>query len=145
MTHAVTPAEELQRTWALAAADADAAMDLFYANLFANAPEVRPLFDNATMPEQKRKLAAAISLVVKSPDLPDSITTALQDMGRRHVGYGVEDRHYDAVGAALIQTLDTALGDAFTPAARDAWTGAYGAISGQMKTGAAAGSTHAAQ
>lgn len=145
MTHAATPAQELQRTWALAAADADAAMDLFYATLFENAPEVRPLFEHATMPEQKRKLAAAISLVVKSPDLPDSITGALQDMGRRHMGYGVEDQHYDAVGAALIQTLETALGEAFTPAARDAWTGAYAAVSGHMKAGAASGKPVAAE
>ena len=132
-----SPAAELQRTWALAAADADAAMDLFYTTLFEMAPEVRPLFSGIPMPDQKKKLAAAINLVVKSPELPPSVTGALRDLGQRHVGYGVEDAHYDAVGAALIETLATALGSEFTPAARAAWTGAYGSVAGHMKAGAA--------
>ena len=140
-----SPASELQRTWALAAADADAAMDLFYATLFDMAPEARPLFSGVPMPDQKKKLAAAISLVVKSPDLPPSITCALQEMGRRHTGYGVEDAHYDALGAPLIETLATALGSEFTPAARTAWTDAYGAVAGHMKAGAAGGSVIAAE
>ena len=112
-------------------------MDLFYASLFKIAPEVRPLFSGATMTDQRRKLAAAISLVVKSPNLPDTIVAALHDLGRKHVAYGVEDEHYEAVGTALITTLATALGPDFTPAARDAWVAAYGAVSGHMKTGAA--------
>lgn len=145
MTEATSPASELQRTWALASADADAAMDLFYETLFENAPEVRPLFSRVPMREQKRKLAAAINLVVKSPDLPDSVNGVLHDLGRRHVGYGVEDHHYDAVGAALIATLDKALGKEFTPSAREAWSGAYAAIAGRMKAGASEGHGMAAE
>lgn len=136
MTDKANRAADLQRTWALVAADADAAMELFYTTLFASAPEVRELFDGVQMAAQKRKLAAAIGLVVKSPDLPETLVHALQELGRRHVAYGVEDRHYDAVGTALIETLATALGPAFTPAARAAWTGAYATVSQLMKDGA---------
>ena len=136
---------ELQRTWKLATTDADAAMKLFYETLFERAPEVRGLFSGLPMEEQGRKLSAAISLVVKSPQLPESIVGVLEELGARHVGYGVEDAHYDAVGAALIETLSTALGDEFTDAAREAWTGAYTAVSGHMKVGAARAVTMAAE
>lgn len=145
MTDAPKPATELERTWALAAADSDAAMDLFYKNLFERAPEVRPLFSHASMPVQKRKLASAISLVVKSPTLPENVTQALRELGRKHVAYGVEDSHYDAVGSALIETLATALGHEFTPKARAAWAGAYTAVADHMKTGAALSGTIAAE
>lgn len=131
------PIEELQRTWALAAADADAAMALFYQTLFEIAPEVRGMFSGIPMADQGRKLAAAISLVVNSPRLPESIVGKLEELGARHVTYGVEDAHYDAVGAALIKTLETALGEELTDTARTAWVDAYGAVSGHMKAGAA--------
>lgn len=140
-----SPAAELQRTWALAAADAGAAMDLFYATLFEMAPEVRPLFSGVPMPDQKKKLAAAIGLVVKSPELPQSVASALRELGRRHLGYGVEDAHYDAVGAALIETLAIALKSEFTPAARVAWVDAYGAVASHMKAGAASEGAIAAE
>ena len=54
--------------------------------------------------------------------------TTLRDLGGRHLGYGVRVEHYDDVGRALIATLEQALGEAFAPAARAAWTAAYGAI-----------------
>ena len=139
------PAAELQRTWDLAAKDSDAAMALFYETLFDTAPEVRKLFSGVPMRDQGRKLAAAIGVVVKSPQLPESITGKLEELGARHVVYGVEDRHYDAVGAALLQTLETALGDEFTASAREAWVGAYAAVSSHMKAGAARSGVLAAE
>ena len=39
------------------------------------------------------------------------IIPAVQDLGKRHVGYGVKDAHYDKVGEALIWTLEKGLGD----------------------------------
>ena len=45
---------------------------------------------------------------------------AVQDLGRRHVGYGVKAEHYDTVGAALLDTLAKGLGDDFTPETKEA-------------------------
>ena len=40
--------------------------------------------------------------------------------------------HYGAVGAALLHTLDTGLGEAFTPEVKSAWTETYDLLSGVM-------------
>ena len=61
----------------------------------------------------------------------------LHGLGRRHRGYGVEDRHYATVGEALIWTLGQGLGPAFTDEARDAWLAAYTLLAGVMQAGAA--------
>jgi hemoglobin-like flavoprotein len=62
----------------------------------------------------------------------DSIVPAVEDLGRRHVGYGVQDGHYETVGAALLWALEQALGEAWTAEAESAWTTAYGVLSGVM-------------
>ena len=65
------------------------------------------------------------------------IIPAVEDLGRRHVGYGVKDAHYDKVGEALIWTLDKGLGEAFTPPVKTAWIETYGTLAGVMKNAAA--------
>ncbi len=44
----------------------------------------------------------------------------LEEVGRRHVGYGVRDAHYATVGNALLWTLEHGPHEAFTPEVRDA-------------------------
>ena len=46
----------------------------------------------------------------------------MQGLGRRHVGYGVTDAHYDTVGGALLWTLEQRLGPEFTPDVKAPWT-----------------------
>jgi hemoglobin-like flavoprotein len=62
----------------------------------------------------------------------------VQDLGRRHVGYGVTDEHYDTVGGALLWTLEKGLGSAFTPEMKDAWATVYGILASVMKDAARA-------
>ncbi|HEY9050788.1 MAG TPA: globin domain-containing protein, partial [Gammaproteobacteria bacterium] len=62
---------------------------------------------------------------------------ALQDMGKRHVNYGVKDEHYDTVGEALIWTLGAGLEDAFTEETKSAWVGVYTLVADTMKAAAA--------
>jgi hemoglobin-like flavoprotein len=57
----------------------------------------------------------------------------VEDLGRRHAGYGVTDAHYDSVGAALLWTLEQGLGQTWTPAVASAWTEVYGFLSGIMR------------
>ena len=61
----------------------------------------------------------------------------LKELGRRHLNYGVQNEHYDTVGAALLWTLEQGLGDAFTGEVKEAWTAAYALMSGVMKEVAA--------
>jgi hemoglobin-like flavoprotein len=112
------------------------AAELFYGKLFELDPEIKPLF-KGDMKEQGRKLMSIIGTAVNSlNDLP-AIVPAVQDLGKRHVDYGVTDEHYDTVGAALLWTLEQGLGDAFTPETRVAWTEVYGVLASTMKDAAA--------
>lgn len=63
---------------------------------------------------------------------PEGLTALLQNLGRSHRGFGVEERHYDSVEAALIWTLRTSLGAGFTPEIERAWTSVYRHMAGIM-------------
>lgn len=110
--------------------------DIFYARLFEIAPEVRPMFPD-DISGQRDKLMKMLATAVTNLYQVEKIIPAVQDLGRRHVGYGVEDAHYDTVGSALIWTLEKGLGNAFTDDVKDAWVAAYGTLAGVMKAAAA--------
>ena len=112
------------------------AADLFYGRLFEIAPEVRPLFPH-DLAEQKKKLMTMLATAVTNLHQVEKIVPAVQDLGRRHAGYGVKDAHYQPVGEALIWTLDKGLGEAFTAPVKDAWLAAYTTLAGVMKEAAA--------
>ncbi|MDP3896546.1 MAG: hemin receptor, partial [Mesorhizobium sp.] len=67
----------------------------------------------------------------------DTILPAVRALAQRHVGYGVKDKHYATVGAALLRTLSDGLGDAFTSEVRAAWQAAYALLSSVMIAAAA--------
>jgi hemoglobin-like flavoprotein len=110
---------------------------LFYGRLFVLDPSLRPLF-KGDMDEQGRKLMAMIGTAVANLRNLEVIVPAVQDLGRRHAGYGVQPAHYDTVAAALLWTLGQGLGDAFTPPVEAAWTEAYTTLATVMKDAAAA-------
>jgi len=66
---------------------------------------------------------------------PQQILGAVEELGRRHLTYGVRQEHYATVGAAVLWTLQTGLGDAFTLEVREAWTCAYLFLSSTMQQG----------
>lgn len=114
----------------------DTAAELFYTRLFTLDPALKPLF-TTDIKEQGRKLTAMISTAVNGLDRLDTIVPAVQDLGRRHVGYGVKDQDYETVAAALLWTLEKGLGDAFTPEVKAAWIEVYGVLASTMKQAAA--------
>ena len=111
------------------------AADLFYDRLFAIAPDVRPLFPD-DLREQKRKLMTMLAAVVTNLHKIEEMLPAIQDLGRRHVNYGVTAEHYERVGEALLWTLEQGLGDEFTPSVKAAWAEAYTVLSGAMMSAA---------
>ena len=110
---------------------------LFYSRLFALDPSVRKLF-KGDIGEQGRKVMSMISMAVGSLTRLDMIVPLVQDLGRRHAGYGVEDRHYTVVGAALVWTLEQELNHHFTAEVDQAWRAAYHVLATTMKQAAAA-------
>ncbi len=123
---------EIRVSFSKVAPIAEQAAALFYGRLFEIAPEVQPLFKASDMKEQGRKLMGTLAVVVKGLDDLPTLMPAVEALARKHVGYGVSAAHYAPVGAALLWTLEQGLGEGFTPTVKDAWTTAYGALSGAM-------------
>ncbi len=112
------------------------AADIFYGRLFEIAPEVRPMFPE-DMSGQKDKLMSMLATAVNNLHQVDVIIPAVQDLGRKHVDYGVVDDHYQPVGEALIYTLEKGLGDDFTPPVKEAWLATYTTLQNVMTEAAA--------
>jgi hemoglobin-like flavoprotein len=108
----------------------------FYANLFNDYPEVEPLFTNAHMAEQGKKLFASLALTIDSLRKPDVLTATLRGLGTRHIKYGVLPKHYPMVGSSLLKSLASALGNDWTPNVEKAWIEAYTAVTQLMLEGA---------
>ena len=132
----MTQIELVQKTFAIVAPIADDAAALFYRRLFEIDARLEPMF-KGDMTEQRRKLMVMLSAAVKGLSKLDRLVPVLEDLGRRHAHYGVEDRHYETVGEALLWTLEKGLGPEFTPEVREAWTTVYGIVASTMKAGAA--------
>jgi len=130
--------ERVKSTWAQVLPIQDQAAKLFYGRLFELDPSVKPMFPD-DLSAQGRKLMTTINVAVNALGRLDSIRPVVVEMGRRHVGYGVVDGHYDTVGEALLWTLEQGLGDTFTPEVKEAWTLTYTSIADVMKEGAKQG------
>ena len=133
----------VQQSFSQVAPISNQAATLFYDRLFEVAPQVKPMFP-ADMTEQRKKLMSTLAVVVNGlSDLP-SILPAASALAKRHVAYGAKPDHYPVVGAALLWTLEKGLGSAWTPEVANAWTSAYGTLSGFMIS-EANGSSQAAE
>jgi hemoglobin-like flavoprotein len=98
---------------------------LFYELLFEIDPGCRSLFSATDMRAQAEMLMTMLAAAVQGLDRMEDLRGTLQDLGRRHAGYGVQLRHYDAVEQALLETIRRMIGDAFTLDVRLAWSRIY--------------------
>ena len=123
--------QHVQSSFAAVAPIADQAAELFYGRLFETAPELRPLF-KGDLKEQGRKLMKMLALAVNGLNDLDRLVPVVEELGRRHTGYGVKPADYTAVGNALLWTLEKGLGEKFTPDVRAAWAAVYELLSSVM-------------
>jgi hemoglobin-like flavoprotein len=130
-----TQIQLVQSTWAKVVPIKDAAAEIFYGKLFEMDPALKPLF-KGDMKAQGTKLMSMINTAVNGLTRLDQIVPAVESLGKRHVGYGVKDEHYDTVAGALLYTLEKGLGPAFTQDVKQSWTEAYMLLAGVMKKAA---------
>ncbi|MGD8483653.1 MAG: chemotaxis protein CheW [Thioalkalispiraceae bacterium] len=78
----------------------------FYDTLFADFPQVKPLFANSTPEAQAQKLLAALELVVDNLRNPQALIKAVSELGQRHHNYGAEPEHYAAVVNTMLKVME---------------------------------------
>ena len=125
----------VQNSWQKVEAIGPQAAALFYQNLFEADPSLKPLF-KGDLQAQGKKLIEMISIAVNKLTELNVLIPVLQNLGKRHGGYGVQDSHYDTVGSALLKTLGQGLGSDFTAEVKAAWTNVYGVMADVMKAAA---------
>ena len=118
-------------TWAQVAPISEQAADLFYGKLFELNPDYRDLF-KGDMKSQGKMLMSVLNTAVTSLDKLDTIVPVVQDLGRRHVDYGVKEEDYAVVAEALLWTFGQGLGEGFTDEVKEAWTITYTTLAGVM-------------
>ena len=96
----------------------------FFRELFRQAPGLRSLF-NAGPSERAHCLVRSLGVLARNID-----TSGVWRFGRRcedtnHAGRILLERHFSAVGSALIAALRECLGPTFTPSVEAAWAEAY--------------------
>lgn len=128
--------EHVQNSWEKVKPISETAATLFYGRLFELDPSLEKLF-SGDMEEQGKKLMTMLGTAVAGLRNLEAIVPAVEALGKRHVGYGVEAAHYETVGAALIWTLSQGLGEAFTDEVEAAWVETYNTLATTMKAAAA--------
>ena len=107
----------------------------FYRRLFAAYPQLRPMF-STEIEEQACKLMEMLSLTISLLERPATLDPELEQLGARHVRYGVRDAHYTMVAEALFGMLRQVLGPRFTPEVESAWQTLYATMRDAMLRGA---------
>ena len=126
----------VQNTWSKLVPISEKAADIFYTRLFEIEPSARPLF-KGNMNEKGRRLMDMINTAVENLNNLEAIVPTVQDLGRRHAVYGVQDQHYSSAGSPLLWTLCQALGAEFTTEVKEAWAEVYQILAGVMQAAAA--------
>jgi hemoglobin-like flavoprotein len=132
------PVNLLEESFDLIAPRGEELIERFYDRLFATAPELHALFHHADMARQRQMLLGTLIVLRKSLRNLSPIVPALQNLGARHVGYGVLPEHYPIVGSALLQSMEEIGGKDWRPEYTQAWAAAYQVVQDTMLSGAAA-------
>ncbi len=108
---------------------------IFYRQLFAVAPSLRPMFGH-DIEAQAAKFLDMLATLISHLERTSLMEAELKLMGERHAGYGVEAQHYTIVGEAFFGMLTETLRGDFTPPVQEAWAALYSRVAEAMQAGA---------
>src|SRR5260370_36557404 len=102
--------ELLETSFQAVVFDGEAFVTAFYERLFTRFPQTRAFFAATDMLEQRKKLQQSLALIVQHMQHPEVLGGMLQELGQRHVTYGIRPEHYPLVGSVLFETFADFLG-----------------------------------
>lgn len=118
----------LRETLELTLAADDSFPKRFYDRLFAQHPEVIPMFYRNRPGAQRKLFAQKLVMIVDHVEDPEWLARELYEVAASHAKYGVTPDMYAWVGEALIETLGEACAADWSPAAEQAWKSGYARI-----------------
>lgn len=125
--------ELVKKNWAIVATiEMQIVGGLFYNRLFEVMPQLKPMFSRTPLPEQSKKLLTTLSYIIAKLDKLDDILDEVAKLAKRHTQYGVKDEHYEAVGTALLWTLEKGSGKHWNDELAIAWTEVYTTLADAM-------------
>ncbi len=127
-------ADMLAESFGRATADPDRFAQRFYEHAFTLEPSIRALFPS-DMSALRVKLVSTLHTVVRNTRAPERLVPLLEDLGERHLGYGVRPGNFEVMGRALLSTLAELEGPRWDPPAEALWARAYQHIAEHMTRG----------
>jgi len=131
--------------------------ELLFQDLFENAPEAQDLFppdvrlkyrewtdeesdgmplrQSPSLKNLSAKVVTAIGYAVVGLHDVERLVPKLRELGVRHFGYGVAEKHLQQLGKSLMRVLRHCLGDAFTKEVEFSWNMVYSYIHAIMLSG----------
>ncbi|HVF35503.1 MAG TPA: globin domain-containing protein [Candidatus Saccharimonadia bacterium] len=134
--------EAIRRSFAPVLARRDEFADAFYRRLFEYDPSLRAMFAH-DLSETRRKFVDMLVVIVDAAAAYGPVRRIMEELGARHVAYGVQTEHYAVVVEILIETLRGS-SDQFDAAAEDAWRALLAQVCEAMLFGAEQASAAAA-
>jgi nitric oxide dioxygenase len=133
----------LQRSFALIQPIADRIGLTFYDRLFERAPEVRAMFKNDIVLQQRKlmnffgefvklHLRSLLTLPVRAASNPEVSIPGIVALAQRHVEYGVVPDHFVAAKEALFWSFSQHLQDKLDGETMRAWSAAFDMIAESM-------------
>ncbi len=90
------------------------------------------------MEQQRAKLMDMIAALVGSLDQQALFQSIIANSGRHHARFGVRPSQYDALGEALMWSLERKLGSSLTPELLASWKALYATVQAEMQRAAMA-------
>jgi methyl-accepting chemotaxis protein len=116
-----TDAELLEESFAALVPQGEALAERFYQRLFAEYPQLSPLFEGISIKGQQKKLLASLVLLVQNLHKPEVLNDYLRGLGARHVHYGVIAECYPLFAENLLSVLEEFSGEQWTTEVEQAW------------------------
>jgi len=110
----------VQTTWNAVSEYSIKIISGFYMHLFADAPEIEPMFKSAR-DEQEKRMALMINTIVNSADSLEEFKGSIAQLAKRHVHMGVKREYFPVVVKAIINSVADQYGSGFTPAHKKSW------------------------
>ncbi|MBW0115041.1 globin domain-containing protein, partial [Pseudonocardia abyssalis] len=132
--------EAVQASCAAVAARPVRLAEVFYANLFEMAPQLRGMFA-ADMTDQMQKMTDVLLGAIAQIASRDTVEleAVLRRLGADHrIRYGVESAHYLVIGHALTRAVREVAGPAYSGALSSCWIALVQWVAAHMVAGAEA-------